>query len=60
MAKGSLVTHCQTQCGVAKGRLGSEVDETDRGFNEPRTYKMVFLPRAEPRPCPVKGCSGRS
>ena len=54
------MTHRQTHHGVAKGRLGSEGDEAYGGVNEPRTYKMVFLPREEPRPCPVKGCSGRS
>ena len=55
LAKGSLVTHRQTQNDVAKGRLGLEGDEIDRGGNEPRTYKMEFLTRAGPRPFPAEG-----
>ena len=57
--KGSLVTHRQTQHGVAKGGLGSEGDEADGG-NEPRTYRLTFPVRAGPRLCPVEGCSGRA
>ena len=57
--KGSLVTHHQTQHEVAKGGLGSEGVRADRG-NNPRTYSMAFPERAGPRPCPVKGCSGRA
>ena len=60
LAKGSLVTHRQTQHGVAKGRLGSEGDEADGGGDDPRTYKMAFPVRVGPRPFPVKGCSGRA
>ena len=60
LTKGSIVTHCQTQLGLTKGRLGSKGDESDGGGDEPRTYKMVFLTRAGPRPCPVEGCSGRA
>ena len=45
---------------MAKGRLGSEGDEADGIGDETRTYKMAFLMKAEPRPCPVKGCSGRA
>ena len=60
LAKGSLVTHRQNQHGVTKGSLGLEGDEADRGDDKPRTYKMEFLTRAGPRPCPVEGCSGRS
>ena len=52
---GSLVTHRQTQHGVAKGRLASEEDEADRGGDKPRIYKMVFPKREGPRPCPVNG-----
>ena len=37
-----------------------EGDEADGGGDEPRTYKMTFLTKAEPRPCPIKGCSGRA
>ena len=58
LAKGSLVTHHQTQHGVAKGRVGSEGDEAYRGGNDPRTYRMAFLTRTGPRPFPVKGCNG--
>ena len=54
------MTHCQTQHSVAKGRLGSEGDEADGGGYKPRTYKMAFLTKAEPRPFPVKGCTGRA
>ena len=54
------MTHRQTQHGVAKGRLGSEGDEADGGGKEPRTYRMAFPTRSEPRPCLVKGCSGRA
>ena len=28
--------------------------------NEPRTFRMAFSAKAGPRPCPVKGCSGRA
>ena len=59
LAKGSLVTHCQTQHGVAKGGLGSEGDESDGG-DKPRTYRLAFPARVGPRPCPVEGCSGRA
>ena len=57
LAKGSLVTHRQTQHIVVKGRLGSDGDKADRGGNDPRTYNMEFTTRAGPRPCPSKGCS---
>ena len=57
--KGSLVTHCQNQHGVAKGGLGPEGDEADGG-DEPRTYRMDFSAEAGPRPFPFKECSGRS
>ena len=60
LAKGSLVMHQQTQHGVAKGRLGSEGDKGDGGSDDPRTYRVEFRMRARPRPCPVKGCSGRA
>ena len=43
MAKGSLVTHCQTHQGMVKWKFGSEVDEADWGGDKPRTYNMVFL-----------------
>ena len=62
LAKGSLVNHRQTQHGVAKGGLGSEGGSTDKvnGVDEPRTYRMAFTEWVEPRPCPVKGCSGQA
>ena len=60
LEKGSLETHLQTQHGVAKGRLGPEADEADRINDKPRTYKMEFPARAGPRPCSVKGYSGRA
>ena len=59
MPKGSLVMHCQTQHGMARGGLGPEGDEADRG-DEPRTYRMAFPAKAGPRPCPVEGCIGRA
>ena len=39
LEKGSLVNHCQTQHGVAKGGLGSEGGRTDKvnSVDEPRT-----------------------
>ena len=46
MAKGSLVTHCQTHEGMVKWKFGSEVDESDWGGDKPRTYNMVFLERS--------------
>ena len=52
MAKGSLVTHFQTQHGVVKGGWGPEGDESDRG-DDPRTYKMVFPMKSGTRPFPV-------
>ena len=61
LAKGSLVTHRQTQHGVAKGGLGSEggkADVRDRG-DDPKIYRMSFPTREGPRPYPVKECSGR-
>ena len=54
------MTHCQTEHSVAKGRLGLDGDKADGDGDKPRTYKMSFLTKAEPRPCPVKGCSGRA
>ena len=59
LAQGLLVNHRQTQNGVAKGGLGLERDKLYGGDN-PRTYRMAFPARAGPRPCPVKGCSGRA
>ena len=61
MTKGSLVTHFQTQHGVAKRGLGSEEGESDRsdGGYDPRTYRMVFPAQEEPRPFPVEGCNGQ-
>ena len=58
-AKGSLVTHRQTQKGVAKGGLGSEGDEEDGG-DKPITYRLEFPAKAGPRTCPVEGCSVRA
>ena len=58
MSKWSLVTHLQTQNGVAKGGLVSEVDKVDGG-DGPRTYRLGFPARSGPRPCPVEGWSGR-
>ena len=52
LAKGSLVTHLQTQNGVDKGGLVSEGGGADGG-NDPRTYCMAFPVREGPRPCPV-------
>ena len=57
MEKISLVTHRQTQHGVAKGGLGPEGNEADRG-DKPKTYRMVFPKKEGPRPCPAEGCSG--
>ena len=50
------MTHRQTQNGVARGGLGLEGNEADRG-DKPRTYRMVFSTKVIPRPCPVGGCS---
>ena len=55
--KGSLVTHRQTQHGVAKGGLGKEGNKEDRG-NDTRIYMMELPAKAGPRPCSVKGSSG--
>ena len=60
LEKRSLVTHRQNHHGVAKWRLGLEGDEADGGGDKPRTYRMAFPTRAGPRPCTVKGCSGRA
>ena len=49
--------HLQTQHGVAKGGLGSEVDNADWGGEEPYTYKMAFPTRTGHMPCQVEGCS---
>ena len=49
LAKGSLVTHLQTQHGMTKGGLGSEGDKADGG-NEPRTYRLAFPEKVGPRP----------
>ena len=54
LAKGSLVTHRQTQHGVVKGGLVSEGNKADRG-NNPITYRLEFPAKAGPRPCPVEG-----
>ena len=62
MSKGSLVTHRQTQNGVAKGGLGSGgggVDVSNR-VNDPRTYRVEFTAQAGHMSYPVKGCSGRA
>ena len=56
VSKGSLVVHHQTQHGVTKGRLGQEGDEVAEGKNI-RTYGMMFIIKAVPRPCPFEGCS---
>ena len=57
--KGSLVMHRQTQHGVTKGGLVLEGDEAD-GVDNPRTYILAFPAKTRPRPCSVKGCSGRA
>ena len=49
LAKGSLVTHRQTQNGVAKEGLESEGNKADGGDN-PRTYILAFPAKVEPRP----------
>ena len=56
------MTHLQTHHVVAKWELGSERRESDGddGGDTPRTYRMAFPERAEPKPCPVKGCSFRA
>ena len=54
-----MVTHRQTQHGVAKGGLGSEGDKADGG-NDPITYRLTFPAMAGPRSYPVEGCSGRA
>ena len=56
LERGSLVAHRQTQNGVAKRGSGKEGDEECGGDN-PRKFRMLFLAKAGPRPCPVKGCS---
>ena len=53
------MAHRQTQHGVAKAGLGQEGKEEARG-DKPRTYRIAFPAKAGPRPCPVKGCSGRA
>ena len=60
MAKGSLVTHHQTQHDVGKGGLVSEGGKSDGGDggNKPRTYILAFPAREGPRPYQVEGCSG--
>ena len=58
MAKGLLVAHCQTQHGIAKGRLVKEGDKA-AGGDDLRTYRMAFPAKAGPRPCPAEGCSRR-
>ena len=40
--------------------VGVERRQDRGGGNEIRAYKMVFLTRAGPRPCPAEGCSGRA
>ena len=54
------MTHRQTQYGMAKGRLGSGVEEAEGGGEEPRTYSMEFPTRAGTRLCPVERCSGQA
>ena len=54
-----MYVHRQTQHGVAKGGLVSEVGRADGG-DDTRTYRMAFPARVRPRPCPVEGCSGRA
>ena len=56
--EGSLLTHPQTQNGLAKLRLGSDGYKADMGGNKLRTKKMALTKRAGHRPCPVKRCSG--
>ena len=55
LEKGSLVTHHQTQNGVAKGGLGSAGDKEDRGSNEPSIYRMEFPTRGSLGPAQSKG-----
>ena len=59
LAKGSLVAHCQTQYGMAKGGSIQEGENEDR-VNNPRTFRMEFPAKAVPMPYPVEGCSGRA
>ena len=58
--KWSLVTHRQTQNGVAKGKLGSEGYKAYGGDNKLSTYKMDFPKMEGTMPCPFKGCSGQA
>ena len=59
LTKGSLVTHRLTQHSVAKGGPEPEGEEA-YGGNDPRTYRLAFLAKAGPRPCPAEGCSGQA
>ena len=52
LARGSLVTHRQTQHGMAKAEGYKEA-----GGYKPRNYRMEFPAKSGPRPCPFKGCS---
>ena len=40
-----------------KRGIVSEGNKSDGG-NNLRTYRLLFPAKAEPRPCPVEGCSG--
>ena len=55
LAKGSLVMHRQTQHGLDKGGLDSEVDKADGGIDDPRSYIMAFPTRAGIGPSQSKG-----
>ena len=49
LTKGSLVEHCQMQHGVATEGSGQEVDK-EGGCDKPRTFRMVFTEKSDPRP----------
>ena len=59
LVRKSVPTHRQRQHGGARGGAGHKDNKGDRG-GKPRNFRMTFLSKAGPRPCPVEGCSGRS
>ena len=51
------MVHCQTHHGVVKGGSGQESDK-GVGGNSPRTSRLAFPEKTEPKPCSFEGFSG--
>ena len=58
MAAGSLAIHLMTQHG--RMEEARRIWRTPATGDRPRTFRMAFPAKGDPRGCPVEGCPGRA